>query len=98
MTRNRIRRTRAQGAATDWRMKTVDQYLTFVRWSEEDQRYIGYCPDLFPAGGVCHGETALEAFAGLYEAVEDTVATAELNGISLPPAHTRPMREIETMS
>ncbi len=31
-------------------MKTEDQYLRFVRWSEEDNAYIGYCPDLFPWG------------------------------------------------
>ena len=35
-------------------MKTEDAYLKFVRWSEEDGLYIGFCPDLFPFGGVCH--------------------------------------------
>src|SRR6185295_8038077 len=35
------------------RMKTEDQYLRFVRWSDDDQLYVGYCPDLFPWGGVC---------------------------------------------
>ena len=76
-------------------MKTQDQYLTFVRWSEEDQAYIGYCPDLFPAGGVSHGQTPVEAFASLCEAVDDTVATARSQGLVLPPPQTRPMREIE---
>jgi len=27
-------------------MKPQDQYLMFVRWSEEDRLYVGYCPDL----------------------------------------------------
>jgi len=36
-------------------MKIADRYHRFVRWSEEDQLYIGYCPDLY-FGGVCHGE------------------------------------------
>lgn len=36
-------------------MKPADSYLRFVKWSDEDQYYIGYCPDLF-YGGVCHGE------------------------------------------
>lgn len=76
-------------------MKTQDRYLTFIRWSEEDQAYIGYCPDLFPAGGVCHGTTAVDAFAKLYEIVDDTVTVAESNQMALPPALTRPMREIE---
>ena len=38
-------------------MKPEDRYLKFIRWEEEDQSYVGYCPDLFPWGGVCHAET-----------------------------------------
>lgn len=76
-------------------MKTQDRYLSFVQWSEEDQTYVGYCPDLFPSGGVCHGSTPVEAFSRLCEAVEDTVTTAEAQGIPLPPPQTRPMREVE---
>jgi len=76
-------------------MKTQDRYLSFVRWSEEDEAYIGYCPDLFPAGGVCHGKTPVEAFAILCDIIDDTVSTAEAQGLPLPVAETRPMREIE---
>lgn len=76
-------------------MKTQDRYLSFVRWSEEDQMYIGYCPDLFPAGGVCHGETPVDAFAALCEIIEDTVSAAESRNLPLPEAQTRPMRDIE---
>ena len=74
-------------------MKPQDQYLQFVLWSEEDQAYVGYCPDLFPAGGVCHGSTSVEAFTKLSEIVEDMVSTAQAQGLSLPPASTRPMRD-----
>jgi hypothetical protein len=38
-------------------MKSEDQYLKFVQWSETDSLYAGYCPDLFPWRGVCHGQT-----------------------------------------
>ena len=76
-------------------MKTQDRYLSFVRWSEEDRAYIGYFPDLYPAGGVCHGATAADTFARLCEIVEDTVSTAEEKGLELPPPQTRPMREVE---
>ena len=79
-------------------MKTQDRYLMFVRWSEEDCAYVGFCPDLFPAGGVCHGATAVEAFTRLCDAVEDTVSTAEAQGLPLPPARTRPMQELETVA
>ncbi len=74
-------------------MKAQDQYLQFVRWEEEDGLYVGYCPDLYPSGGVCHGTTAVEAYARLAEIVEDTVATAQAQGLELPPPSTRPMRE-----
>ncbi len=76
-------------------MRTQDRYLSFVRWSESDQAYIGYCPDLFPAGGVCHGQTPIEAFTKLCDIVEDTVITAESQNLPLPQPQTRPMREIE---
>jgi len=76
-------------------MKTQDRYLMFVQWSEEDRLYVGYCPDLFPAGGVCHGPTPQAAFEQLCGAVADTVAAAEAQGLPLPPPQTRPMREVE---
>jgi len=37
-------------------MKPEDRYHRFVRWSDNDQCIIGYCPDLY-FGGVCHGES-----------------------------------------
>ena len=46
-------------------MKAQDQYLKFVRWEEADQLYVGYCPDLFPWGGVCHGAAEEEAYRQL---------------------------------
>ena len=76
-------------------MKTPDRYLSFVQWSKAGGTYVGYCPDLFSAGGVCHGATAVDAFKRLCEIVEDTVASAEAKVLKLPPPRTRPMREIE---
>lgn len=70
----------------------------FVRWSEEDRVYVGYCPDLFPAGGVCHGATPVDAYSKLCEIVEDAVTVAEAQGIALPEPATRPMREVEPVS
>ena len=70
----------------------------FVRWSKEDGFYIGYCPDLFPAGGVCHGATPVEAYTKLCEIVDDTVTTAEQQRVPLPSPATRPMREVEAVS
>ena len=59
-------------------MKAEDQYLKFVRWEDEDNCYIGYCPDLFPCGGVCHGlneeQTYRELCLLVREEVEELVS------------------------
>jgi predicted RNase H-like HicB family nuclease len=74
-------------------MKIEDQYLKFVQWSEADSLYVGYCPDLFPWGGVCHGHTEEEAYHQLCELVRDEVNELRKAGKKLPPPGTRPMRE-----
>jgi len=74
-------------------MKAEDQYLKYVRWEQEDELYVGYCPDLFPWGGVCHGATEEEAYRTLCELVRDEFNEIVANEKSLPPATTRPMRD-----
>jgi predicted RNase H-like HicB family nuclease len=65
-------------------MKAHDKYLKFVQWSDEDEVYIGYCPDLFPHGGVCHNEVEIGAYAQLCEIVEDVVSDYLRDGEPLP--------------
>ncbi len=74
-------------------MKTEDQYLKFVRWSEEDKAYIGYCPDLFPWGGVCHGVDEERTYRELRDLVTQEIKQLIADGKDLPPPITRPMRE-----
>lgn len=74
-------------------MKTEDQYLKFVSWEEADQLYVGYCPDLFPAGGVCHDATEEGAYAQLCELVREEVGELAKTGEPLPKPSTRPMRD-----
>jgi predicted RNase H-like HicB family nuclease len=74
-------------------MKAQAQYLKFVRWEEADGLYVGYCPDLFPWGGVCHGASEEEAYRQICTLVADEVAELCANGKELPPPTTRPMRE-----
>ena len=74
-------------------MKAQDQYLKFVRWDEADQLYVGYCPDLFPWGGVCHGATEEEAYRQLCALVAEEVDELRQGGKQLPPAITRAMRD-----
>ena len=61
----------------------ADHYATYVRWSDEDSCWIGYCPDLF-IGGVCYGNTRLEVSARLSILVEDDVRSRIEKGEKLP--------------
>ncbi len=74
-------------------MKPEDRYLKFVRWSEEDRAYVGYCPDLFPWGGVCHGTTEDSAYRKLRLLVREEVAQLARKRRLLPKPNTRPMRD-----
>ena len=45
----------------------------FVRWSDEDQSYIGCCPDLY-FGDVCHGEPEEQTDFDLCPIIRDEIA------------------------
>jgi len=74
-------------------MNSSDQYLKFVQWNEQDSLYAGYCPDLFPWGGICHGVTEEETYHQLTQLVREEVAELTSSGKPLPTPATRPMRE-----
>jgi predicted RNase H-like HicB family nuclease len=74
-------------------MNAEDKYLKFVKWSEEDNVYVGYCPDLFPFDGVCHGNPEEHVFHQLVELVRNEVVDLQRDQKPLPTASTRPMRE-----
>jgi hypothetical protein len=75
-------------------MKTEDRYLKFVRWSEDDKAYVGYCPDLFPWGGACHGDDEEATYRQLCDLVAEEIKQLIAAGKELPPSITRPMREL----
>lgn len=58
-----------------------------------DRIYVGYCPDLFPWGGVCHGESEEATYHQLCVLVRDEVEQLRQDGKELPAPGTRPMRE-----
>ena len=53
----------------------------------------GYCPDLFPWGGVCDGATEEEAYGRLCALVREEVEELRRAGRALPAPGTRPMRD-----
>ncbi len=45
-------------------------YPKFVKWSNADRVYVGFCPDLF-IGGVCHGENENRVYAELCRLISE---------------------------
>lgn len=67
-------------------------YLKIVRWSDEDNCYVGSIPDL--CGDCCHADTQLETYQHLIEIEADWIEIYKKDGKPLPEIKTRPMREI----
>ena len=72
-------------------MKETDQYHKWIEWSEEDQAYIGECPDLVTG---IHGEDPIKLYAELCEVIEDVVRHFEREGRTLPGPRIRLMQEV----
>ncbi len=72
-------------------MKTIDKYHKWVEWSEEDEVYIGKCPDLITG---IHGDDPVEVYRELCEVLEDVARHFESEKRPLPPVKVRPMREV----
>ena len=78
-------------------MKAEDRYNHFVRWSEDDQLYIGCCPDLY-GGGVCHGPNDELVYAELCSIMRDEVAHRQSLGQTLPTPSVRITRDVELVA
>ena len=76
-------------------MKQSDQYHKWVEWSEEDQTYIGKCPDLITG---IHGDNPVRLYSELCEVIEDVVRHFMADGRPLPTPRIRPMQEVENSS
>ena len=72
-------------------MRTGDQYHKWVEWSDEDQTYVGKCPDIITG---IHGDDPVHLYAELCEVVEDVLRHFEAEGRALPAPRTRPMQEV----
>jgi predicted RNase H-like HicB family nuclease len=60
------------------------KYVKLVEWSEEDQCFIGSCPELFYGG--CHGNDPRAVFDELCHIVDETLDLYRQDGKPLPPA------------
>lgn len=72
-------------------MKGSDQYHKWVEWSEEDQTYIGKCPDLMTG---IHGDDPVRLYGELCEVIEEIIRHFQIEGRILPNPRIRPMQEV----
>lgn len=59
------------------------QYLKIVEWSEEDDCFVGRCPELM-LGGV-HGKNEQKVFADLCAVIDEWIIESDKRGEKLPP-------------
>ncbi len=64
-------------------MKKSAHYLKIVAWSDEDQCYVGRCPELM-LGGV-HGKNEQKVFAELCTVIDEWIEISKEDGDKLPP-------------
>ena len=57
-------------------------YAKFVEWSDEDQCFIGRCPEIMAAG--VHGGDEARVYAELCQAVEEMVGLIHADGHAMP--------------
>lgn len=72
--------------------RKTDIYHRWVAWSEEDQTYIGRCPDLF-LGGV-HGDDPLKVAGKLQKIIGEWEVIFENDARALPPVRVKPTMEL----
>jgi len=58
------------------------KYIKIVKWSDEDQCYIGYCPGVI--GPCCHGDDEVEVYQELCEIVDEWIEIARQENEVLP--------------
>lgn len=63
-------------------MRSSDRYIKTVKWSDEDQCYVGTAPGLVFGG--CHGSDESAVREELDRIVEEVIALYEQDGRPLP--------------
>lgn len=58
------------------------RYVKYVDWSDEDQCFIGRCPELF--SGAVHGTDEVKVYAELCETAEEWIRLLHEDGVALP--------------
>ena len=73
-------------------MKTADLYEKVIVWSNEDNCFIGTCPELMDGG--IHGPDELEVFKELSVAIEEVIEIYREDDIPLPKPRARVLEAV----
>jgi predicted RNase H-like HicB family nuclease len=71
--------------------RKTDIYHRWVAWSEEDQTYIGRCPDLFHGGA--HGDDPLKVAKELQQVIDEWERILDESHRPFPPVRVKPTVE-----
>ena len=58
------------------------RYAKFVEWSDEDNCFVGQCPEIM--GGGVHGNDEAKVYTELCEAVEEMIALIHADNAEMP--------------
>lgn len=72
-------------------MNVIDHYHKWVEWSDEDQTYIGKCPDLITG---IHGDDPVQVYRELHDVLGEIIDHFQQSGRPLPAPRIRPMQEV----
>ncbi|MBK1792178.1 helix-turn-helix domain-containing protein [Persicirhabdus sediminis] len=76
-------------------MKKPD-YIKLVRWSDEDQCFIGSIPDL--CGDCCDGESQKEVYLQLLDIEGGWIEAFDKEGKEYPPARVFPYKKLSAVA
>lgn len=65
------------------KMPSSAKYIKIVEWSEENQCFVGYCPEVI--GPCCHSNDEVEVYRELCQIVDEWLAIAHQENKVLPP-------------
>ena len=72
--------------------KETDKYHRWVAWSEDDQVYVGRCPDLF-LGGI-HGDDPIKVAKQLQAVIDEWELEHRDSAAAFPPVRVKPTMEV----
>ena len=72
-------------------MRASDRYHKWIEWNEDDQTYVGCCPDVMTG---IHGSDPVQLYGELCDVVDEVLAALKVSGHCSPEPLTRPMREV----